>query len=541
MTELRTDSLDYRTELLSPDVTGGPVALPSDSPAWRLNMEGIKLPAERNNMSSCFGLGSYVQSLRRQKKIAEYYKRQNKLLKGFNELDSFTELGSWPGSLTEDEKTQLASNERIAIYASNAANLVLFLAKVYASVESRSLAVIASTLDSLLDLLSGFILWFTAHAMRKPNQYNYPIGKHRMQPVGIVVFASVMATLGLQILFESGRQLVTKTQPDRDPEKEKWMIGIMVSATVIKFVLMVYCRRFKNEIVRAYAQDHLFDVITNGIGLASAVLAIRFYWWIDPLGAIIISLYTIGNWAKTVMENVWSLIGKTAPAEYLAKLTYLIWNHDKQIKHIDTVRAYTFGINYFVEVDTVLPGEMSLSEAHNIGEALQEKLENLPERMTKLRKLNRTTAHRISMLKTMVSQLVKHERIETTVAKAKEVRRQADRMVQLGKDGSLCAARRAAAFVRGDDVIHKLFTELAYRYKDRVGGYTRMLRTRIRVGDAAPMAYIEFIDRDNELRQSKPPAPQPPPPRVPLDPWARSKLCKQFAPPKEDKSKSTEI
>lgn len=71
--------------------------------------------------------------------------------------------------------------------------------------------------------------------------------------------------------------------------KEKWMIGIMVSATVVKFVLMAYCRRFKNEIVRAYAQDHLFDVITNGIGLASAVLAIRFYWWIDPVGAIIVS------------------------------------------------------------------------------------------------------------------------------------------------------------------------------------------------------------------------------------------------------------
>lgn len=78
---------------------------------------------------------------------------------------------------------QLAKNERVAIYASNAANLVLFLAKVYASVESRSLAVIASTLDSLLDLLSGFILWFTAYAMKDPNQYQYPIGKNRMQPV----------------------------------------------------------------------------------------------------------------------------------------------------------------------------------------------------------------------------------------------------------------------------------------------------------------------------------------------------------------------
>ncbi|KAL9462362.1 hypothetical protein AB3S75_000380 [Citrus x aurantiifolia] len=143
--------------------------------------------------------------------------------------------------------------------------------------------------------------------------------------------------------------------------------------------------------------------------------------------------------------------------------------------------------------------------------------------MTKFRKLNRPTGHRMSMLRTMVSQLVKHERIETTVAK-----------------GSLCAARRAAAFVRGDDVIHKLFTELAYRYKDRAGGYTRLLRSRIRVGDAAPMAYIEFVDRENELRQSKPAVPQPPP-RAAMDPWTRSRLTKNFAPPKQEKSSDAEI
>lgn len=78
---------------------------------------------------------------------------------------------------------QLARSERMAIHVSNIANLVLFVAKVFASIESRSLAVIASTLDSLLDLLSGFILWFTSYAMRNPNQYHYPIGKKRMQPV----------------------------------------------------------------------------------------------------------------------------------------------------------------------------------------------------------------------------------------------------------------------------------------------------------------------------------------------------------------------
>ncbi|MED6115535.1 hypothetical protein PIB30_091630 [Stylosanthes scabra] len=157
--------------------------------------------------------------------------------------------------------------------------------------------------------------------------------------------------------------------------------------------------------------------------------------------------------------------------------------------------------------------------------------------MTKFRKLGRPIGHRMSMLRTMVSQLIKHERIETTVAKAKEVRRLADNMVQLGKEGSLCAARRAGAFVRGDDVLHKLFTELSYRYKDREGGYTRVLRTRIRVGDAAPLAYIEFVDRENELRQSKPPTPQPPQ-RAAVDPWTRSRLTRQLAPAKEEKPDS---
>lgn len=375
-TELQSESFDYRTELLSP-------ALPGENgsamrvPSWRINFEEFQVAEKQKD--SGFGVAKLVKTIRKQKKLADYYKKQGKLLEGFNEVDAFTELGVLPGSLTEDEMKQLANNERLAIQASNIANMVLFIAKVYASVESRSLAVIASTLDSLLDLLSGFILWFTASAMRKPNQYRYPIGKKRMQPVGIVVFASVMATLGLQILFESGREIIIKAQPDRDPVKERWMIGIMVSVTVIKFALMTYCRRFKNEIIRAYAQDHFFDVITNSIGLVTAVLAIHFFWWIDPLGAILIALYTMGTWAKTVMENVWSLIGRTAPPEFLAKLTYLIWNYHEEIKHIDTVRAYNFGSQYFVEVDIVVPEDMSLTQAHNIGETLQEKLEQLPE------------------------------------------------------------------------------------------------------------------------------------------------------------------
>ncbi|XP_010537809.1 PREDICTED: metal tolerance protein 9-like [Tarenaya hassleriana] len=382
----RTDSSDYRTELLSPAALGtstadgrSPVHVAAVLPSWKLHIDGLHLPDPPSSDSTFTSL-CFSNQFGRRRKIARYYKKQEKLVEGFRGVDSFTELGVFPPNLNNlSQDGAMERSERVAVYTSNAANLVLFIAKVYASVQSRSMAVVASTLDSLLDLLSGFILWFTHHKMRKPNQYRYPIGKNRMQPVGIVVFASVMATLGLQVLFESVREFISKAQPEREPEKMWWMIGIMVSVTLVKLVLMMYCRRFENDIVRAYAQDHFFDVVTNSLGLAFAVLAVRFYWWFDQLGAILIALYTVGNWSKTVKENVKSLVGRGAPAEYITKLTYMIWNHDERIRHIETVRAYTFGTKYFVEVDIVLPSELSLGQAHNVGELLQERLELLPE------------------------------------------------------------------------------------------------------------------------------------------------------------------
>ncbi|KAL4554507.1 hypothetical protein LXL04_039338 [Taraxacum kok-saghyz] len=352
----------------------------ADTRSWRLDINSFRLPESsvEDNQSSALRR-VLIPTPRTKRKIKAYYKKQESLFEGFNEMEIINKSGSLPGALTEDEMENLAKNERMAIYVSNVANLILFVAKLYASIESRSLAVIASTLDSFLDLLSGFILWFTSNAMRNPNSYRYPIGKNRMQPVGIIVFASVMATLGFQILLESARELLAKTHPSKNHDNEEWVIGIMVSVTIVKFFLMIYCRRFENAIVRAYAQDHFFDVITNSIGLAATVLAVRYKWWIDPLGAIIIALYTINTWTKTVIENVRSLIGRTAPPEFLSKLTYLVWNHHEEIQHIDTVRAYTFGGHYFVEVDIVLPQDMILIEAHNIGEMLQEKLEQLAE------------------------------------------------------------------------------------------------------------------------------------------------------------------
>ena len=121
------------------------------------------------------------------------------------------------------------------------------------------------------------------------------------------------------------------------------------------------------------------------------------------------------------------------------------------------------------------------------------------------RKLGRDAAHRWAMLRTMVTQLIEHERITTAVAKAKELRRVADKVVTYAKKGTLTARRQAGAIVRTDSMMQKLFTEFADRYKDRQGGYTRVLQVGQRQRDAAKMAYIEYVDREGELRPARPP------------------------------------
>ncbi|KAM3740884.1 hypothetical protein ACB098_08G133300 [Castanea mollissima] len=290
----------------------------------------------------------------------EYYERQINIMNSFEEVDS---LVTSNGIDEEGQAKEDARNER-AMKISNYAKIILLAFKVYATIKSGSLAIAASTLDSLLDLMADGILWFTHLAMKNKNIYRYPIGNLRVQTVGIFIFAVVMATLGFQVFLQSAEELI-KGEPSEKLSK-------------IKLALWIYCKSLKNDIVRANAEG------TNVVALAAALLEDKFFWWIDPTGAIILAVYTILNWSKTVFEgaaaflDAVSLVGQSAPPEVLQKLTYLVMRHP-QVKRIDTVRAYTFGVLYFVEVDIELPEELPLIEAHTIGETLQEKLEKLPE------------------------------------------------------------------------------------------------------------------------------------------------------------------
>ena len=112
------------------------------------------------------------------------------------------------------------------------------------------------------------------------------------------------------------------------------------------------------------------------------------------------------------------------------------------------------------------------------------------------RRLGRTTSHREAMFRNLVTSFLNHEKITTTDAKAKEIRSVAEKMITLGKRGDLHSLRQAASYIREKSVVTKLFSTIAPRYKDRPGGYTRIVKLGIRQGDAAPISIIELVEEE---------------------------------------------
>eukprot|EP01091_Cochliopodium_minus_P019138 TRINITY_DN794_c0_g2_i5.p1 TRINITY_DN794_c0_g2~~TRINITY_DN794_c0_g2_i5.p1 ORF type:complete len:219 (+),score=58.36 TRINITY_DN794_c0_g2_i5:254-910(+) len=172
--------------------------------------------------------------------------------------------------------------------------------------------------------------------------------------------------------------------------KSDWVsLGIIIGTIAIKIFLFIYCKFYAHasSSVSALADDHRNDILTNGFGLAGFLLASKLFErfgdyrfkMIDPIFAILLALFIMRNWFMTGKENLVLLSGKAAPKEFVNLLTFLTWNHHPKITHIDTVRAFHMAERHLVEIDIILDENMPLKEAHNIGESLQIKIEELDE------------------------------------------------------------------------------------------------------------------------------------------------------------------
>uniref|UniRef100_A0A7E4V095 ZT_dimer domain-containing protein n=1 Tax=Panagrellus redivivus TaxID=6233 RepID=A0A7E4V095_PANRE len=256
-------------------------------------------------------------------------------------------------------------------------NVTLMLIKGVASYLSGSLSILSSLVDSAVDITSGLVIWMTARAIKKRDPYAYPRGRTRLEPLALVIVSVIMAVASVQMLVESINAIINA---NIDPTVDLTTLIIMVSTILIKTLLFISCKMHKNNAsINVLAQDHRNDCVSNTVALLCAFGAQHLWLYLDPIGAILVSLYIAFTWFQTGKEQLRILSGRSAEPEFINRIIKLCIDHDEEIQFIDTVYVYHFGLHFLVEVHIVLDPEMSLKNSHDISESLQTKLEALPE------------------------------------------------------------------------------------------------------------------------------------------------------------------
>ncbi|KAK9784103.1 hypothetical protein AB5N19_10040 [Seiridium cardinale] len=349
----------------------------------------------------------------RNKKVRSFYENQNERLNDWLEVDAVVMAiaddvlesmdpdpdhdgdlerrgalqnmhGNIAEFLPEEEKKNRAKAGRRAKWAINInviANVALLAGKIVAVASTGSLSLVASLVDSALDLLCTLIIWTTNKlvgwrlgALKK----RFPVGRRRLEPIGILVFSIIMVISFLQILKES----VEKLAPlEGEAEKLPYTaIGAMVATIVIKGIIGLGCYRIKTTQVQALAQDCKTDVFFNTLSLLFPFIGEKAnVWWLDPAGAGLLSLFIIYDWGHTCFENVTRLSGEAASTRTYQKLMYLAWRFSPIVLGFKNVTAYHCGDGVWVEYDLLLDEKTSLRTCHDVAETLQYCAEGLNE------------------------------------------------------------------------------------------------------------------------------------------------------------------
>ena len=326
--------------------------------------------------------------------VKVYYRKQKKDIEALEAARRLSSLGSaedlkglgessrHPGGQGRERKFPKCSCDCVQLSVDSAArltlsvNFLLFFFKIAASIQSGSLAVLSSLIDSGLDLFAGAVIAVSSYLIRQYDRFHYPIGRNRLEPVAIIITAAVMGTAALQIITSAIEDVADNKV---DPNINIFSAVIIALTVILKGTLYILCRQVRSPSVQALAVDHRNDVASNLATLIFGLLGTYVYKFLDPIGAILLALYIMINWILVGHEHLKNLVGHTADRRFLSKITWIAANHHRKVETVDTVRAYTFGVNYLVEVDIQLSPDMPLQQAHDIGESLQKKLESLDE------------------------------------------------------------------------------------------------------------------------------------------------------------------
>ncbi|CAO1632996.1 unnamed protein product [Jaminaea pallidilutea] len=280
-----------------------------------------------------------------------------------------------------DAQAGNALKVRIAVYGSLAANCVLAILQLYAAVSSLSLSLFATAADSVFDPFANFALNYLHRKSERVDERKWPTGGSRFENVGNCVYAFLMGTVSVVLIVESIRDVASHSSDSSTNDLNVPSLVAVGVAFCVKLSLFAYCwalRRFNSQ-VQVLWEDHRNDLGINGLGIVTSALGSKIAWWIDPAGAMLISTIIIISWSLTASHNFSQLAGRGAHPEFLQLVTYKCMLFSNLIEKIDSCKAYHTGPKYTVEVDIVMAPDTPLWKAHDVAQALQDSLEDLPE------------------------------------------------------------------------------------------------------------------------------------------------------------------
>ncbi|KAA8495850.1 Metal tolerance protein 4 [Porphyridium purpureum] len=330
--------------------------------------------------------------------LREFYEAQNELLEAFvrhsrknsrfleqNEK-AFLQSASSDRQKSVDDGDCESENEarertvNRAVLVSNICNFILLFTQAFAFITSHSLSLMANLIDAVLDLTAGAVIFYTVWSRKQQrDRYAYPIGRTRLESVGVILMACLMTAATLLTLEESLQTLLGGGK-DVAYQGLAWPVVVLIFfALGTKSCLYLYCRNVEDDAVQSLALDHYNDIVSNVSSLGTALAAQYFFWFLDPIGGIVISFMIIRNWYQHTKEHVDSLLGRVADPKLFSLVTFLAMNHHPLVEKVDTVRCYSMGPKCFVEVDIVLSRDLPLHLAHDIGEDLQFRIEAIDD------------------------------------------------------------------------------------------------------------------------------------------------------------------
>ena len=308
------------------------------------------------------------------KKLQDFYENQNEnIQKWLKPVDEHVRLAKF-----FEGANQL--KYKIAVRGSFVANLLLALLQSYAAVSAgNSLSLFTTMADAIFDPLSNITLIICNRAVKKVDPRRFPSGKARIETAGNIVFCFLMTAVSWIIIVLSLIELKQGSSKGTKPLHLPSVISVAI-ACVTKFALFCYCWTLRNVYsqIRILWEDHRNDLFINGFGLLTSIGGSKLKWWIDPMGAIMLSCLISYLWLSTAYSEFQLLIGVTADTQMQQWITYISMTHSRDIVAIDTVRAYHSGPRIIVEVDVVMDPSETLRFTHNVAEELQTKLESLP-------------------------------------------------------------------------------------------------------------------------------------------------------------------